>query len=82
MAALIGEARAARQESQRLRADMVGLKLSMREQNGTTRKSLAAAEQTVHRLQARRAEPVPSPWSTLPWGYADPALHSVLVPVA
>lgn len=81
MAALIDEAREVRREARRLRAQTVSLRLSCRERMVTTRESLAVAEQAAARLQARRAEPLPSPWSTLHWAHDDERLQSVLVSV-
>ena len=81
MAELIDEARAARENSQRLRAETVGLKLSCREQAMASRERLKSAEKTTLRVRSRRLEPRPSPWSSLKWAYDDDALQRVLVPL-
>ena len=81
MAALIDEAREARREARRLRTETLGLKLSCRARVTTSRQRLESAEKTALRVRSRRVEPLPSPWSTLSWAYADDALQNVLVSV-
>ena len=81
MAELIDEARAVRLEAQRLRTQTVGLKLSCRARVVIARTTLATAQQVTLRLEARRSEPLPSPWSTLDWAYDDRTLDDVLVPL-
>jgi uncharacterized protein YjiK len=81
MAALIDEARAVRRDAQRLRTQTARLKLSCRARVVIAQTALAAAEQVKLRIEARRIEPLPSPWSTLDWVYDDRTLHNVLVPV-
>ncbi len=81
MAPLIDEARAARKDAQRLRTQTAGLKLSCQARVVIARTALATAKQVTLGIEARRIEPLPSPWSTLDWVYDDPTLHNVLVPV-
>ena len=81
MVELIDEARAVRLEAQRLRRQTAGLKLSCRARIVIAETTLASAEGVALRIEARRAEPLPSPWSTLDWVYDDRTLHDVLVPV-
>jgi hypothetical protein len=79
MAALIPEARAARQEAGRLRGESFALKLALRQNAAHSREQLETAEAAMSRVQARREEPLPSPWSALLWSCEDGALEGVLV---
>jgi hypothetical protein len=81
MAALIEDARAVRLEAQRLRTQTIGLKLSCRARALFAQTTLATAQQVTLRIEARRSEPLPSPWSTLDWVYDYRTLHNVLVPL-
>jgi hypothetical protein len=81
MAALIDEARAARRDALRLRTQTAGLKLSCQARVVIAQRAIATAEQVTLRIEARRIEPLPSPWSTLDWVYDARTLHDVLVPV-
>ena len=81
MAALISEARAARQEALRLRGEMRALKLVVRESAAYSRGQCQTAEEALTRVQARRDEPLPSPWSTLQWSSDHRQLAGVLVSV-
>lgn len=81
MAALIPNARAARDEAARLRDETAGLKLVLRQSAAHSREQLRTAEAVMDRLQDRRDSPLPSPWSTLDWTYEGGALAGVLVPV-
>lgn len=78
---MIDEARAVREEARRLRTQTIDLKLSCRARVVITQTTLATAGQTALRLEERRVQPLPSPWSTLDWVYDDRTLRSVLVPV-
>src|SRR5262249_6929744 len=65
VAALIPEARAARMESVRLRREMQARKRVVRQNSAYARQQLRTAEEALSRVQARRDERLPSPWSTL-----------------
>jgi len=80
VAALIPEARAARSESIRLRAEMQARKLAVRRSAADTRAQLQGAEMALVRAQAREAT-LPSPWSSLRWSLDDRPLAGVLVSI-
>jgi hypothetical protein len=46
-----------------------------------SREQLRSAEASLRRIEARRDDPLPSPWSTLPWKYDQRSLAGVLVSV-
>jgi hypothetical protein len=79
VAALILEARAARVESERLRVQSLGLRFRSRERVRSAHERVARAEQETQLIEARRAMPLPSPWSTLEWATTDKALENTLV---
>jgi len=81
VAALIPDARAARMESVRLRREMQARKRVVRQNSAYARQQLRTAEEALSRVQARRDERLPSPWSTLRWSYDHQALAGVLVPL-
>lgn len=78
---ILEAARVAREESQRLRAEGAGLKLAMRSRSRTAEERTARTEATLARLNARRATPVTSPWSSLCWLFEDESLERALVPL-
>jgi hypothetical protein len=75
------DARAAREQSQRLRSDSAGLKLVMRSRTRAAETQAAEAGEAVAALQARRAIPLASPWSGLDWLLEDDSLEHILLPV-
>ena len=81
MAALIESARAAREESQRLRFATVELRRAVRTNRRVTvaRTEKAAAAAAATRRQAGLA--LPSPWSGLYWRRDNGELATALVPV-
>jgi len=81
VAALIPEARAARVEANRLRRESRELRFSLRRSAARSRERLEAAEAAMNRVQARRQEALPSPWSTLCWSYDDATVARVLVSI-
>lgn len=82
MAALILDgARAARDDAQQLRADSLGLRLSARRGVRRSHAAITAAGLSTTAAQARRAQPVVSPWSGLHWARELESVERVLVPV-
>lgn len=81
MAALIPEARTARNESLRLRGEMQTLRLAVRQRAAYSHEQRRKAEEALTRVEARREELLPSPWSALHWSYDHRALGGVLVPL-
>lgn len=79
MAALIPDARAAREEATRLRGEALGLKLALRQSAARSREQLRTADAALSRVQGRRCELLPSPWSALLWRYDHETLEGVLV---
>ena len=79
MATLIPDARSARLEAARLRAETQALEYAVRKSASRSCEQLRAAESSLSRVRARRCEPVPSPWSTLNWASDDESLAGVLV---
>ena len=80
MAALILEARAAREEAERVREISLELRVAARRANrvahARTEKAVAAAEA---QRRKRRAMTVPSPWSALPWLRQEDEVDRTLV---
>jgi hypothetical protein len=79
VAALIPDAQAARKEAGRLRGEALALKLVLRESAAQSREQLRTAEAALSRVQERRYEQLPSPWSALLWRREDETLDGVLV---
>ena len=82
MAELIPEARAARMEASRLCMETRALKVSLRYSTAHTRAQLRSAETACSWIEEHRHEPLPSPWSSLQWIYADETLAGVLVAIS
>jgi hypothetical protein len=78
---LSAEAEAARAEASRLRNEAQALKLVVRVNLACSRERLGAAHGEFDRAQAEQVEPVPSPWSDLPWIETYATLDRTLVPV-
>jgi hypothetical protein len=57
------------------------LKLALRENLACSREQLKTARAASDRTQARRATPLPSPWSELAWFETYDMLDRALVPV-
>jgi len=81
VAPLSYEARAARVDATRLRSEAQELKLIMRGNLACSRKQLGKAQRETDRAQARRVEPLPSPWSELRWTPPYETLELTLVPL-
>ena len=81
MASLSAEARAARFESQRMRDDMRTLRFVMRGNLERSREGVNQAKAETERARARRARPLPSPWSELAWLETYETLDCTLVPL-
>jgi hypothetical protein len=79
VAALMPGAQAAREEAGRLRGEAHALTLALRQSAAHSRAQLETAEAAMNRLQTRRYEPLPSPWSPLLWRLDAEALEGVLV---
>lgn len=77
----IETARLARRDSRRLRLDSNALRLATRRQRPTLHARPAGAEAVSRSARARRAAPLPSPWSELSWVTVDPSLDRILVPL-
>jgi hypothetical protein len=77
---LIREARAAREEAERVRETSFELRVAVRRANrvahARTEKAVAAGEV---RRRKRRAMTVPSPWSALPWLRQEDEVDRTLV---
>jgi hypothetical protein len=74
-------ARAARLDATRLRSDSHALRLAVRGNLARSRRRLEKAHVEADRAQARRLEPLPSPWSRLRWTETYDSLDRTLVPV-
>lgn len=81
MAPVIPQARAARAEASRLLGETMGLKLALRETAAQSREQRRAAQEAKSLVHARRAKPLPSPWSELTWSYYTEPLAGVLTPI-
>ena len=81
MAALIAEARQAREQAGRLRVETRELKFSLRASAAHSREQLGEAEAALSRVRARRFDLFPSPWSMLRWTYSDEEVDRTLVPL-
>jgi hypothetical protein len=68
-------------EANRLRRETYALKRLLRASAAHSREQLRSAEASLRRIEARRDDPLPSPWSTLPWKYDQRSLAGVLVSV-
>ena len=79
MAALIPDARAACLEARRLRGELQTLKHALRESAADSREQCKTANAALELLEARRGQPLPSPWSTLHWSHDHRSLSGVLV---
>jgi hypothetical protein len=76
---ILDEARAAREEAQRLRADSHELRRASRASIRTNKLRKASAAAALATARTRLAVPSASPWSGLSWLRDDEALHNVLV---
>lgn len=81
MAALIEQARAVREESQRLRAASSAARSTAQEGVARARLGVAANCDEYLRAHELRTRPRPGAWSDLPWLPPDELLDAVLVPV-
>ena len=81
MAPLTYEARVARVEATRIRREARELRLAVRGNLARSRQRLGRAQVEADRAQARRAEPLPSPWSELRWTQPFETLEQILVPL-
>jgi hypothetical protein len=81
LATLNVAAREARIDARRLRHESESLKLSVRGNLARSRERLGKAQDAADRARARRADPLPSPWSELRWTQTYETLELTLVPL-
>jgi hypothetical protein len=81
VAALNDSAAAARGDARRLRGEMQELRLLVRGNVARSHERLGRAQAEAEKAQARRLEPLPSPWSELRWTQTYETLERTLVPL-
>jgi hypothetical protein len=79
--ALNDSALRARVDARLLRAQARELRVAARGNVVRTHERVARAHVEADKAREQRLEPLPSPWSELPWTQADGTLEQTLVPL-